>query len=403
MPDNINWIDLYVNEYTKETESPTSYHMWTAISMICAALQRKVWINFGQEDNPFTIYCNLYVVFVAPPGTCRKTQAIRYGKELILDIDDVSIASDSVTREALIMELVAARTTMAMDDEGDIIEPHCSLTLLSGEFSVFLGQKNLTLLSLLCELFDCEKVWKYATKHAGKDTLQGVWFSILGATTPELLTSSLPITAIGGGLTSRIVFVVEHQRRKKVTSPYLPPMIRAILIERLRDINRMKGEMHFKDGAFKYFDEWYQSSPDGVTEFDQRQHVYVLKVAMIFAAANARNYIIVEDVARAIQEIDIIKPRMTEAFQGVGRSEYGYVVSRLRSLLREEGVVRLDTFLANNAYDVTPKDITNAVQIFEYSGEAHHTRIGDHHVLKQGRPDRECLPQLDTGDSKGSN
>lgn len=402
MPEQVNWIDLYVNTYTKETESPTSYHMWTAISMISAALQRKVWVNFGHEDNPFTVYTNLYIVFVAPPGRCRKTQAIRYGEDILRDIDDVSLASDSVTREALIMELAAARATMAIDEESDIIEPHCSLTLLSGEFSVFLGQKNFNLLSLLCDLFDCKKIWKYTTKNVGKDTLHGVWFSILGATTPELLNSSLQITAIGGGLTSRIIFVVESQRRKKVTSPYLPPAVRMILLERLRSINRMKGEMRFRDGAFEYFDEWYQSAPDSATEFEERQHVYVLKVAMIFAAAGERSYIIPEDIKRAILEIDIIKPRMSEAFQGVGRSPYAYVISRLRSLLKEDGVVYLDKFLADNANDVTPEDVKRAAELFAYSGEAHYDRIGDRHVLKQGQASGGSLPPPSTGDDKGS-
>lgn len=387
-----NFIDLYL-DYTFETESPRSFHVWTAISVVAAVLQRKVWINFGHEDNPFTLYPNLYVVFVAPPGRCRKTQAIRYGEQILAELgSDISVASDSITREALIQELEGAHRQFTIDD-GQALIDHCSLTVVSGEFSVFLGQKNFTLLSFLCDVFDCKAVWKYSTKHEGKETLYGVWFSILGATTKDLLLNSLPLASIGGGLTSRMLFIVEDKRAKRITSPYLPPEIREQLVQMLRQIYRLQGEMKFAPGAFEFFDKWYQTAPEGHTEFDEREHIYVLKVAMIVAAAHKRNYIVIEDLQRALDELAKIKDRMEEAYRGIGRNPLGMCISKLQSELRKEESINLNEFLRLNYNDISQDDIVTAVSHFERTGEAWYESSNGAYILHKGkRPQHEVGP-----------
>ena len=78
--------------YTNNTEPPTSYHTWTALSMIAAALQRRVYIKWGYE----TIYPNMYIVLVGPSGKCRKGTAMNVGKDLLKDLAGISVASDQI-------------------------------------------------------------------------------------------------------------------------------------------------------------------------------------------------------------------------------------------------------------------------------------------------------------------
>jgi len=73
------------------------------------------------------------------------------------------------------------------------------------------------MLVLLTDLFDCEELpWKYRTKHSGSNVIPSVFLNLVAATTPDALASALPSTAIGGGLTSRIMFIWADKKYKKV-------------------------------------------------------------------------------------------------------------------------------------------------------------------------------------------
>ena len=64
------------------------------------------------------------------------------------------------------------------------------------------------MLVFLTDLFDCRELpWKYRTKGRGDNTIENLYLNLLAATTPDSLASSLPALAIGGGLTSRILFI----------------------------------------------------------------------------------------------------------------------------------------------------------------------------------------------------
>ena len=77
-----DWISAYL-KYTEETESPVSYHTWTAVSMIAGALQRKCYMQWGLE----TIYPNMYIILVGSAGRTRKSLAINIGEEVFKGLD----------------------------------------------------------------------------------------------------------------------------------------------------------------------------------------------------------------------------------------------------------------------------------------------------------------------------
>src|SRR5438309_523994 len=70
-----NWLAAYL-EYTKESESPDAYHVWTALSSIASVARRNVWLDQGI----YLLYPNLYVALVGPPGRTGKSTAIRMGR-----------------------------------------------------------------------------------------------------------------------------------------------------------------------------------------------------------------------------------------------------------------------------------------------------------------------------------
>src|SRR5574340_536001 len=128
-------------EYTQHTEPPTNYHIWTALSTIAGALQRRVYLKWGFKY----LYGNMYVVLIGPSGA-RKGTAMGIGKDLLQELSGVSITSESVTREALIRDMRECVATF-MDPTTQTPKYHCSITVLSEELSVFLGQSNIKFLA----------------------------------------------------------------------------------------------------------------------------------------------------------------------------------------------------------------------------------------------------------------
>ena len=66
-----NWLQGYV-EHMKLSEAPDAFHVWTGISALAGAIQRRVWI----DQRIFQWTPNFYIVMVAPPGVATKTTAM---------------------------------------------------------------------------------------------------------------------------------------------------------------------------------------------------------------------------------------------------------------------------------------------------------------------------------------
>ena len=72
-----DFFSLYAR-YTEETECPTFYHRWVAISCLAASLGRNTYVQFGH----FRYYPNLYIMFLAASGT-KKSTAIKIGTKVL--------------------------------------------------------------------------------------------------------------------------------------------------------------------------------------------------------------------------------------------------------------------------------------------------------------------------------
>lgn len=349
-----HFIDTYM-EYTFQSESPDSYHQWCAMSMVSSALGRKVWVDMGY----FRVYPNMYIVLVGPPGKCRKSVAINTAIRLITDLEDVEISADAITREALIRALKTIQKQVEMNPGGSVsLDPtsdddiylHSSLTIVSKELSVFLGVGNHDLLSLLTDLYDNPDRWEYRTKNQGIDTIYNVWIGMLAASTPDWLVGSIPLTAIGGGYTSRVLFIVENNVRKKTPRPVLTEKeftLMGDLKHDLEDITMMKGEMLLSDKAKDYFDSWYvHHSEHGIEDkrfwgYSERKHIHLLKVAMTLSAADNGDRLITDlHMKQALHMLDSIEDSMIDAFGAVGRSEDAMDIDTILEIIKVHG--RLD-------------------------------------------------------------
>ncbi len=340
--------------YTEDTEPPYLFRKWTGISVIAATLQRRCYLSWEGK-----IYPNMYIVLVGPSGT-RKTTAMRDGYIFIQELG-LDVASDSTTREALIRKL----KTISRDDftkEGRPIS-HSSLTIFSEELSVFLGYSNLQLITDLTNWYDCKDRWDYDTKTQGRDDITGIWVNLIGATTPGILQSSLPMDAVGGGLTARMVFVYEESKGKWIIIPKTTKELSQIkenLSFDLGKIHMKEGEFHFHESYIDRWIKWYPTS-DKLSAFSderfggylQRRPTHLRKLCMIFNASRIDGKMIItaEDFDKALNLLMMTERKMRFTLSGVGKCDIAILLSRIILLLTNKKEVKFSDLLRMFYYD----------------------------------------------------
>lgn len=361
-----DWILSYL-KFAENSEPPTSYHMWVGLSILSSALQRKVHMVWGHSK----IYANQYVILVGPSGTARKGDAINIGRPFMEHIN-IKIASQRITPEALI-KVMAASSSSYIDSNKNMRYQH-PITIIAGELSVFVGQKNLKLLADLTDLYDSHDSWEYETKHGypistnsgqqttqTKDIISGVCVNILGGTAPDWIPTILPQEAVGGGWTSRVIFVVEPGKGQVVANPNLSPpdeALRKRLEKDLEKIHLIIGEYVFSNDALDAYTAWYEDQEakmkigifpiqDGrFGGYAARRATHVKKIAMCFSASRGEDLQIeLKDFMRAKEVLERTEKKMAKTFRGMGKSNIAEITDRVLQVIINKGEVKRSEIL----------------------------------------------------------
>lgn len=343
-------------EYTDNSEAPRLFRYWTAVSCVAAALQRKTYVSLGT----LTFYPNLYIILCAPSGV-RKGTAMGPGYELLNDIG-IKMSAQATTLQALVKRLKNT-THNEIDPVTGKLMMHSSLTIFSKEFTVFLGYKNQELMSHLCDWYDCENRWRYETISRGEDEIIGVWVNLIGATTPELIQTSMPVEAIGGGLTSRMIIVFEVKKGKFVPFPMLTPgetELRSMLRADLERIAILSGRFRFEEEFINSWVEWRVYSEENPPRFNdprfngytQRRPAHLMKLSMIMSASRGGDLVLRKvDLDRAIEALTRVEKNMPKVFSGLGKSDIADLIPRVLAWLSVKKETTMAELMREFYYD----------------------------------------------------
>lgn len=312
-----NWLLSYL-VYTNESKSPEEFHLWTGISIIAGALQRKVWFDMGY----YKLYPNMYIVLVAPPGRCAKSTAMAIGRSMTYEVDWYPFAVESTSREKLIKSL-----SMNLKDGMSVLNVHAS------EFASFFATSAEKMLVFLTDIYFAQDEWTHETLSGSTNKIKGPFLNLLAGTTPESLERDVAVSAVGVGLVSRIIFVYSDLPRKRKWRPQLSlgqRKLGELLALDLKHIaSVLAGPYAFTedwDAAFQEFEDSVADNPnatgqEALDQFYERKPDHIKKLAMILAAAHKDEMILTaEDLALALDTLERVEARMGEVFRGVGRN-----------------------------------------------------------------------------------
>ena len=319
-----------------DTEMPETFAAWTALAGVSIALGRRIWIDEGT----YTVFPNLYVVLVAGAGRCRKSTTIKMLQRVLNNVDPrFNLAAQKMTNEALITYMSKLGEERAALD--GTVDKFSEAYILADELSTFLNRKSYDggIAPTLIQFFDCEEHFEYMTKTKGTDVVHNVCLGILGGTTVDWIRNAIPSDAIGGGLTSRMIFVyvdtppppvarVQYSDAKRALEPLL-----AGVLETIRD--GPSGPVEISHSAGAAFEEeyvrWNTSSPffaaPTLSGYASRRGTHIFRVGMLLAVAErpAAVRVVVEDrhIHGAIKILQMSELSMPKVLFLINASEKG--------------------------------------------------------------------------------
>lgn len=358
-----DWYDSFL-KLMEKTEPPLMYVKWVAISTMASVLQRKVFLEW---DEP--VFPNMYIVLVGPPGA-RKGSAMRPGRFLIREVEGINMAANCTSDRALIDNLSRAGHE-SIGNEGEQVY-HSSLSILSTEASVLFTKANERLTEFLTDLYDCLEYWKYDTRHEGSPVIKNAFINILGATTPRKLNDSEIFGAIGGGLTSRMIFAYAEKKRQTIVFPWRLEEEKELFTNLYNDLLSMAllvGQYKIDDSFIEFYADWYPKQ-DANPPFDDeklegycnRRAKHLLKLCIIFSASRGNSMTITsEDAERAVEILEETEEFLPVVFSATGRNENLAILHKILSDLAVEKKVKRSDILKRYYTEIDDEDLKRII------------------------------------------
>ena len=336
-----NWIAEYIGLVAPSSESPLSFIFWSAATAISTVLKRNVYVGRGT----YRLYPNLYTVLVGRPGIGKGT-AIKPAINLMKEAKVGNFLSGRITIE-YVLERLSVGWPQPMLGGTMKVGNESACLIYSTELSVFLSA-SVNTLPILCDIWDFDEGdFEYGTRHKGEFRIKNPSLCLLGGSTQEWLISSIPSSAVGGGFTRRVNFVVANNREKLLPWPVVQNHsgIRDFLIQDLQSISKLKGEYNFSNDVRPLFESCYSkdSQPteyddEATTSYKTSLWAQVVKLAICMSASRGDDMIInKEDFRKAYDAIMTVANNVPKVFRGVGESEFAVVTDKLLRFLEAKG------------------------------------------------------------------
>lgn len=338
-----NWLDTYL-KYTEGTETPKLIHFWTGVASLAGVMRRKVWIDMKR----FQWYPNFYVIIVAPPGIISKTTTMDLGLNLLKEVPGINFGPDVVTWQALVKRFSEINE---MFPYGEDFLPMSAMTLASGELGNLINFADRDMLNAYIALWDARAKFDKETKTSGSEAISGPWINMIGCTTPHWIAENVPQAAVGGGFTSRCIFVYAEE---KIAYVALPDEVvvdaqqtawREALIADLTHISlNLTGPFTLDTSARNWIRPWYEelwktakqsASADQVDGFIARKQTHLMKLSMVLSVAESDSLVISERHVRlSDMMVSATEKDLPKVFSRIGRSEESLHAERLLDVIR---------------------------------------------------------------------
>lgn len=391
-----DWLTAYV-KYASFSEAPATMHFWSGVSALAGALRRKVWLDMGY----FKWTPCFYILIVAPPGVVSKSTTAAIAIDLLRQVPGVKFGPQMVTWPALVKAFADAKEEFEFEDAW---HPMCAMTIESSELGNLINPADREMIDLLVTLWDSKTgALDKRTKTSGSDEVVNPWINMIACTTPAWIEGNFPEYVIGGGFTSRCLFVYAEKKEKLVAYPTrsIPKELADIKVLLLQDLehiaNTMVGPFTLDPTAIEWGTKWYESHngspPDHLNDerfagYLARKQTHMHKLAMVLSASrNDSRIITTEDLITADEMLTDLEKDMPKVFARIGRSEQSIQAERFIKHVQQQGAIPYDTaYQFIHMHFPMHRDFEGMITGAIRSGQIWMDTTGGKVILKAGKP-----------------
>ena len=326
----------FITDFMEATEnvwSPELFRRWSAISVVGAAVERRVWVQTGARQT----FPNLFIFLVAAPGIGK--QVIDDARDLVagLPASPLRVSPNQMTKASLVDELVKAKSSV-VPPGGLPVEYH-SLYILAEEVQVLMPSYDGDFLGVLNSLYN-NPVQPYTeTRRTGsvreaKITLPQL--NLLAGVQPGWMAGTFPDLAWATGLMSRVIMVyVEDQPVYDLFSEEEhdhSSRLGALAGELVR-LSRRYGPMKWRPAALAKARAWHLAGDEPkpvhskLQFYTNRRPLHLTKLALVSAISRgAPEWIEELDLDRAMAWLFEAERLMPDVFRAMtGRSDQAVI------------------------------------------------------------------------------
>lgn len=321
-----SFVDGFV-QYTSNLPSSELWRKWAAIGTIAGVLERKTW-TYTLGSN---LYPNQYIWLVGPPGA-GKTVLSSVVQDLWLGVggltgpDAINVAPSSASGASFVDALRAGDKRIIRPQEFAIPVQYNAIAAAINELGVLINAYDNDLISLLTDLYDGKRYSERKRVSKLDYAIERPVVNMIACTTPSWLGTTLPEGAWEQGLMSRVVMVFTGTAGK-------PPLFGGeaadkkmfeLLVQDLKQINTIYGEMKFTREAAEALVLWYEQ--DGpprpehpkLESYNIRRPAKLLKLCQVACAAvSPKPVITIEHYQTALMWLLDAEAHMPDVFKAM--------------------------------------------------------------------------------------
>ena len=254
-----NFIQAFATR-NKDNFVPNKFYLWAGISVVAAALERKVWLPWNTS---FSEYPNMYVFLISRPGI-GKSSAIRPATNMLRDLNkeygkNLRLLPNKIT-EPKLLDILG--DTDMFEYKGEW-QPHTSVYYAASEASACFHDPYGGFAQTVTALYDGDNMTKATVSRKNLVEVINPCMNVIAGATFDYLARLLTTEGVLGGFASRLTYVVHDkvaprksswQGRNEVQDTSID--YKKLLAD-LADINSMVGPFKASEDFASAWEEWF--------------------------------------------------------------------------------------------------------------------------------------------------
>lgn len=377
-------------EMTEGVSSPDQFRLWSGISLIAGACERRIWARAAKAKT----FPNIYVLLTAAPGVGK--QVINIADQLWRSVKEPNngpaafrVAPTQMTKASLVDSIAKASQLKLF--KGINYKYH-SLLIAAEEFQVLLPHYDEEYIGTLNQIFNNPDVPYEEIRRTGsvkEISIENPQLNILAGVQPSYFVSTFPEHAWTTGFARRIIMVYAAEGKfqdlfQSEEDEIVGGATWKTLQNILSKISVLYGQVSWEPNAADKLAQWHRAKgPPAPTHsklvhYNNSRTMFAIKLAIISAISRSQELIITEhDVERALTWLIEAEALMPDVFREMAGKSDASIIDELQFMLLDYKMKMRKSATTDIIWDfmrqrVPSEKIDKIIQTAERSGVIFH-------------------------------